>query len=41
MSGFVGGAVASRAREAGAKEVMKKPVSARELAIGLARVLRR
>ena len=40
MSGFVGGAVASRAREAGANEVMKKPVSARDLATSLARVLR-
>ncbi|HKC44662.1 MAG TPA: PAS domain S-box protein [Burkholderiales bacterium] len=39
MSGYVGGAVASRAREAGANEVMKKPVSARELATSLARVL--
>jgi PAS domain S-box-containing protein len=39
MSGFVGGAVASRAREAGANEVMKKPLSARELAISLARAL--
>jgi len=40
MSGFIGGGVTSRAREAGANEVMKKPLSARELAIGLARVLR-
>jgi PAS domain S-box-containing protein len=40
MSGYVGGAVASRAREAGANEVMKKPLSARELATSLARVLR-
>ena len=40
MSGFVGGGVTSRAREAGANEVMKKPLSAGELALGLARVLR-
>jgi len=39
MSGFVGGAVASRAREAGAEEVLKKPLSARDLAASLARVL--
>ena len=39
MSGFVGGAVASRAREAGAEEVLKKPLSARDLAVSLARVL--
>jgi PAS domain S-box-containing protein len=40
MSGYVGGAVASGAREAGANEVMKKPLSAHELAASLARVLR-
>jgi hypothetical protein len=34
------GALASRAREAGANEVMKKPPSARYLATPLARVLR-
>ena len=39
MSGFIGGAVASRAREAGAEEVLKKPLSARDLAVSLARVL--
>jgi PAS domain S-box-containing protein len=39
MSGFVGGGVASRAREAGANEVMTKPLSARELATSLARAL--
>jgi PAS domain S-box-containing protein len=39
MSGFVGGAVASRARQAGAEEVLKKPLSARDLAASLARVL--
>ena len=39
MSGFVGGAVAIRAREAGAEEVLKKPLSARDLAASLARVL--
>ena len=39
MSGYVGGAIASSAREAGAEEVLKKPLSARELATSLARVL--
>ena len=39
MSGYVGGTVASDAREAGAEEVLKKPLSARELATSLARVL--
>jgi CheY-like chemotaxis protein len=39
MSGFVGGAVASGARAAGAEEVLKKPLSARDLAASLARVL--
>ena len=39
MSGFIGGGVQSRAREAGADEVVKKPLSARELATSLARVL--
>ena len=41
MSGYVGGAVASGPREVGANEVMKKPLSARELATSLARVLRK
>jgi PAS domain S-box-containing protein len=41
MSGFVGGGLIERAREAGADEVLKKPVSARDLATGLARVLRK
>jgi nitrogen-specific signal transduction histidine kinase/CheY-like chemotaxis protein len=40
VSGYVGGAVASRGREAGANEVMKKPLSEHELAISVARVLR-
>jgi nitrogen-specific signal transduction histidine kinase len=40
MSGFVGGGVATRAREAGADEVLKKPLSERDLATSLARVLR-
>jgi len=40
MSGYVGGAVASLAREAGADDVLKKPVLARDLATCLARVLR-
>jgi len=39
MSGYVGGTVASDARQAGAEEVLKKPLSARELAASLARVL--
>ena len=39
MTGFVGGTVASAAREAGAEEVLKKPLSARDLAASLARVL--
>ena len=39
MSGYVGGAVASLAREAGADDVLKKPVLARDLATSLARVL--
>jgi PAS domain S-box-containing protein len=40
MSGYIGGAVARQAREAGAEEVLKKPLSARDLATSLARVLR-
>ena len=40
MSGYLGADVVRRAREAGADELLKKPVSASELAIGLARVLR-
>jgi PAS domain S-box-containing protein len=39
MSGFVGGPVTTRAREAGADEVLKKPLRAGELASSLARVL--
>ena len=39
MSGYVGGAITSGAREAGAEEVLKKPLSARDLAASLARVL--
>jgi PAS domain S-box-containing protein len=39
MSGYVGVAIARRAREAGAEEVLKKPLSARDLAASLARVL--
>jgi PAS domain S-box-containing protein len=41
MSGFLGTEVARRAREAGADEVLKKPLSARDLAMAVARVLRR
>jgi len=40
MSGYVGGGLMERAREAGAYDVLKKPLSARELATSLARVLR-
>jgi CheY-like chemotaxis protein len=39
MSGYVGDAEANRARQAGAEEVLKKPLSARDLAASLARVL--
>ena len=39
-SGYVSAGLASRAREAGADEVLKKPLRARDLALGLARVLR-
>ncbi len=38
MSGFVGGTMASAAREGGAEEVLKKPLLARDLAESLARV---
>jgi DNA-binding response OmpR family regulator len=40
MSGFVGGTVTTRAREAGANDILKKPLKAGELATSLARVLR-
>ena len=39
VSGFVGGMVAGRAYNSGADEVLKKPLSAHELATSLARVL--
>jgi PAS domain S-box-containing protein len=39
MSGYVGDAVALQARDAGAEEVLRKPLSARDLATSLARVL--
>jgi len=39
MSGYVGDAVARQAREAGAEEVLRKPLSAHDLATSLARVL--
>jgi PAS domain S-box-containing protein len=39
VSGYVGGQVVRRALESGADEVLKKPLSARELATSLARVL--
>ena len=41
ISGFTHGAVARTAREAGADDVLKKPLLARELATSLARVLHR
>jgi PAS domain S-box-containing protein len=41
MSGFIGGTVSSGTRAAGADEILQKPLSARELAACLARVLRR
>ena len=41
MSGFVGGGLAERAREDGANEVLKKPLSAYDIATGLARVLQK
>ena len=40
VSGYVGGAVTSRAYSEGADEVLKKPLSAQDLAANLARVLR-
>jgi DNA-binding response OmpR family regulator len=39
LSGNTGGMVTARAYNAGANEVLKKPLSARELAVTLARVL--
>ena len=39
MSGYLGGTVSVRAREAGADELLQKPLSGRELATSLARVL--
>jgi DNA-binding response OmpR family regulator len=39
VSGYVGAELASRAKEAGADEVLKKPLSMRELAASLDRVL--
>jgi CheY-like chemotaxis protein len=39
MSGYMGGGLATRARDAGADEVLKKPLLARDLAASLARVL--
>ena len=40
VTGFVGGGTLDRARDAGADEVLEKPLSARGLATSLARVLR-
>ena len=40
MSGYTGSGLAGRAREAGADEVLKKPLLAQDLATSLARVLR-
>jgi len=39
MSGYVGDAAARQARDAGVEEVLRKPLSARDLATSLARVL--
>jgi DNA-binding response OmpR family regulator len=39
ISGYLGSALAQRAREAGADEVLKKPVSVRDLAASIDRVL--
>jgi CheY-like chemotaxis protein len=39
VGGYVGGQVTALALEAGADEVLKKPLLARELAMSLARVL--
>jgi len=39
VSGYIGGGLVERAREAGADEVLKKPLSAHDVATGLARVL--
>jgi PAS domain S-box-containing protein len=41
VSGYVGGGLAEHAREAGADEVLRKPLSAYDMAAGLARVLRK
>jgi CheY-like chemotaxis protein len=41
MSGYVGGGLMERAREAGADDVLKKPLSAHDLAAGLARALQK
>jgi signal transduction histidine kinase/CheY-like chemotaxis protein len=41
MSGYVGGGLTERAREVGADEVLKKPLSAHDVATGLARVLKK
>jgi PAS domain S-box-containing protein len=40
MSGYIGGAVARQAREAGADGLLQKPLLARDLAVSLARLLR-
>jgi len=40
VSSYVDGEVLERAQESGANEVLKKPLSACELAMSLARVLR-
>jgi PAS domain S-box-containing protein len=40
VSGFLGPEVAARARASGANQLLRKPVSRRDLAVGLARALR-
>jgi CheY-like chemotaxis protein len=40
VSGYVGGGLLERAREAGVSDVLKKPLSANDLAAGLVRALR-
>jgi CheY-like chemotaxis protein len=41
MSGYVGGGLVEHAYEAGADDVLTKPLSTHDVATGLARVLRK